>query len=336
MNSNPSLTPGSVDYNIIIHNGDNASNSYYQCKICMLLFGGSGELERHIQLSGNDIFECTSTDCLKRFHNRYSVERHELYEEHGERRCRVCNLTSESPWRLKVHATEEQHAALQCRVKDCFQFFADEPLRKTHERCPHNKDHYRIETSNPLACIECNAVLPSQHSLNVHANLEKHSPFRCACGITFARVDVLHRHIKSYSKEMPEFPCTFCKFHRGRRGFRRRDHLVQHLEGYHKFDSNETNRVSPVRREASGGMLICSHAGCEYHREKTYFSFGLGKILGDSPFSKQSELTKHLKKVHDESLFPCNVYGCDKVGGKGYTRQKDLMKHQASKHPELE
>jgi len=39
-------------------------------------------------------------------------------------------------------------------------------------------------------------------------------------------------------------------------------------------------------------------------------------------------LTAHLKKIHNESPFPCDHPGCPKVGGKGYVRERDLIKHK--------
>ncbi|KAM0815464.1 hypothetical protein AB5N19_01258 [Seiridium cardinale] len=135
---------------------------------------------------------------------------------------------------------------------------------------------------------------------------------------------------------MPKFPCTFCKSHRGNLGFRRRDHLVQHLRGYHKFDLEEINQISPPLRDIRlRNSPVCAHVECEYHRDSSFRDLPLEQQLEDRPFTKQSDLSKHLKEVHDETPFPCNFPGCDKVGGKGYIRQKDLMKHQTAKHPEF-
>jgi hypothetical protein len=53
-------------------------------------------------------------------------------------------------------------------------------------------------------------------------------------------------------------------------------------------------------------------------------------------FKKASEWTKHMKEVHDESPFPCTVTGCNRVRGKGYFRERDLVKHVVKAHPDVD
>ncbi|KAI0384720.1 hypothetical protein F5Y04DRAFT_277449 [Hypomontagnella monticulosa] len=43
-------------------------------------------------------------------------------------------------------------------------------------------------------------------------------------------------HIKSKHVDLGQHPCMLCHGHQGVNGFSRRDHLVQHLAGYHKVD----------------------------------------------------------------------------------------------------
>ena len=49
-------------------------------------------------------------------------------------------------------------------------------------------------------------------------------------------------------------------------------------------------------------------------------------------FQTRGELTRHLREVHDESPFPCQERGCSRVGGKGFFREKDLLKHVEDHH----
>ena len=57
------------------------------------------------------------------------------------------------------------------------------------------------------------------------------------CGSLFSRLDVLNRHLESFSSEDPKYPCTYCKLPRGPNGFRRLDHLKQHIRDYHHLEA---------------------------------------------------------------------------------------------------
>ncbi|KAK6071888.1 hypothetical protein SCUP515_07672 [Seiridium cupressi] len=255
-------------------------------------------------------------------------------------------LALEDDWQSQDHANAELSLpspsalprAIPCFFEGCCsQAFTSTEHRNGHdEKHLHSEARYQVEGDHPLACIECGEISPSRAQLQAHANLKQHSPFQCICGKKFARLDVLHRHFDSYGRDMPKFPCTFCKSHRGKLGFRRRDHLVQHLRGYHKFDLEEIYNISPSNRTPKlQNWPVCPHPGCESHRPSSFRYLSDELQLEEAPFKKQSDLSKHLKVVHDETPFPCNFPGCDKAGGKGYVRQKDLMKHHAAKHPEF-
>jgi hypothetical protein len=41
-----------------------------------------------------------------------------------------------------------------------------------------------------------------------------------------------------------------------------------------------------------------------------------------------------MRDEHNESKFPCEIPGCERVGRKGYSRQKDLKKHREDMHPD--
>ncbi|KAH6656240.1 hypothetical protein BKA67DRAFT_531525 [Truncatella angustata] len=249
-------------------------------------------------------------------------------ERHAHYHCTEdgCNEIFISDQQLALHAKATKHRAFKCRLENCSQTFFDPRHRKGHEAHSHVQEHYQIEGSIPLACIECGEVLSNRARLQAHANEKSHSPFQCACRMKFARVDVLHRYIDSYSSDMLKHPCKICKLHRGRRGFKRRDHLVQHLRGYHKFDAEEVSRMPSSQDNYRRGFSaidikwrICPHVGCEHHRGPSFH-----------------DLNRWKKEVHDETPHPCDVPGCDRRGASGYMRQKDLMKHRAAKHPELE
>ncbi|RFU34071.1 hypothetical protein B7463_g2321, partial [Scytalidium lignicola] len=156
-----------------------------------------------------------------------------------------------------------------------------------------------------------------------HANTTSHLAFLCPdleCTMAFSRADVLRRHyMTKHEANAARYPCPHCKKYKGSSSFKRKDHLVQHLQGYHNF------KVS----NAEGVGKSCPHFDCEAYRGAGIFDF-----ITSHAFKKQSEYTAHMRKVHDESLFPCTVSGCKRVGGKGFFREKDFLKHMASIHQE--
>ncbi|KAI1863909.1 uncharacterized protein JN550_009188 [Neoarthrinium moseri] len=193
-------------------------------------------------------------------------------------------------------------------------------------------------SSGKVTCRAMQAMLTSLTTIKSKQTIQMSVP-NAAKSIPLVfncRLDVLHRHIDSYANAMPKFPCSFCKLHRGRHGFRRRDHLVQHLRGYHQFDSEEINQAVPAARSPTTNWVhpVCPHSGCEHHRGESFYELSQQEQIQQRPFGKRSELTKHLKDDHGETPFPCDVPGCDKIGAKGYVREKDCMKHRVAKHPD--
>lgn len=186
---------------------------------------------------------CPFEGCHQSFFDYQQLADHVEASQHGDFRCEVqgCGKNFLHTGLLHRHAWQEQHP-FKCKFSDCSWVFDYLSMRENHQSHPHSKSHRPVEGSHPLACIECGEILAYQAQLQAHGKSEQHNPFQCICGTKFARLDVLHRHMDLYGSEMPEHPCNFCKRHRGRRGFKRRDHLVQHLQGYHKFDADESTR----------------------------------------------------------------------------------------------
>jgi uncharacterized Zn-finger protein len=226
---------------------DTVLPSYSGCGICHQGFEDLERLVAHSEATGHLALQCRTKSCYRIFSSRLQLETHERSCD-GLFRCEepACGKTFYSSNMLGLHARNERHRTFKCVVNGCNHTFDRVEHLHGHEAHEHVWDHRQIEVDNPLACIECHTIFPSRAQLQGHTESKQHSPFQCICGTKFARVDVLHRHIDSHGKEIPMFPCTFCKLHRGRQGFRRRDHLVQHLRGYHKFDSDEIENISPA------------------------------------------------------------------------------------------
>ncbi|KAI0857756.1 hypothetical protein F4860DRAFT_336268 [Xylaria cubensis] len=248
--------------------------------------------------------------------------------------CQVCYELFNSERELDQHSWANNHAAWACVHSGCSSRFHYREDRDHHQRTPHLPNHREVWDGSAIACAECHEAFGSNSELVDHARYNKHSPYACSCGDKFARRDVLVRHLKGFTKESAKYQCTFCKRHRGKQAFRRRDHLVQHLRGYHKMEQDEINKVSRGREVRNLQILICPYADCEAYRDDTFKALPWAKQHERRPFQKQSEYNKHMRDVHKESAFSCSVAGCDRVGVKGYMREKDLMKHLADKHPE--
>ncbi|KAI1381316.1 hypothetical protein F4677DRAFT_440532 [Hypoxylon crocopeplum] len=237
--------------------------------------------------------------------------------------------------RMNTTSLAESLLAQPCHLTATPEVHVD---RKAHpDNHGHGSDvssHYRVQGPSRFSCAECHSSFPTRGDLRIHANDQRHSQIICACGEKFSRTDVLSRHVASFRKATKKFPCTFCKRHRGNQGFRRQDHLVQHLLGYHKFETEEVQKICPTSfKTKSYYILVCPDPQCEFYRGDEYWRLGWSNRNAQSPFKKQSDYSKHLKDVHEISRFPCPVAGCDRVDAKGYMAANGLMKHLACQHP---
>ena len=228
--------------------------------------------------------------------------------------CNVCGESFATSWRLRYHAQSSEHKSFRCDIAGCHDGFFTSVELRNHQRIEHVPDHRRLDTSDPLTCIECNASFKNNANLEGHAYSHQHSPFACICGISFARIDVLYRHIDSFSLEMPKFPCAYCKRHRGKNGFRRRDHLVQHLRGYHKFDSEQVEGACPkAQTKRAREILVCPWEFCDAYRDDGFRSLPVLQQTQRRPFQSRTEYAKHMRDVHKQTPFPCPITGCDRT-----------------------
>ncbi|KAK1850094.1 CROL alpha [Colletotrichum chrysophilum] len=217
--------------------------------------------------------------------------------------CVECGYSAVYHWDLSHHARNKGHKTYRCNAAGCKERFVAEAERDAHQRRPHLEGHRRLETSHPFSCAECKEVSKSKAKLQQHAIEAQHSPFACK--------------------------------HRRKNGFKRRDHLVQHIRGYHKFEADEKlGDILPSRRGKHGIPPVCPYPGCEFHRGDFFKYLSAEEQRSTKPFSTQAEYTKHMKEAHDFTPFPCNVAGCIKTGKKGYSREKDLINHRKKEHPD--
>lgn len=170
-------------------------------------------------------------------------------------------------------------------------------------------------TEQPNTCQKCTQSFPSIAKLERHAKQYKHEAFKCKCGNPYARLDNLKRHWD----QTPKFSCPHCSKYTGAKAFVRKDHLTQHLHTYHRHSSTSIvvgNQRDPIALSTMP-PLVCTISDCTHYQHS---------------FKVKSQYTDHMRHIHNHSPFPCLVQGCKKVGGKGYFRERDLLKHSQQVH----
>jgi hypothetical protein len=204
-------------------------------------------------------------------------------------------------------------------------------------------EHMRILHKELQGCASC-SWQPEDATSNTslfakiesHAARSMHVAFRCpldSCLSTFSRFDALQRHYVIHQKNSPRHECKHCKKYQGIQGFKRLDHLEAHLRNYHRINLAQTG----ARSAAS-----CPRLGCKEYRVGAY-KLGLDDemILAHNhynvdnishAFQTTEEYRVHMKKEHNFARFPCFAKECERIGGKGYWRKRDLEKHQAKEH----
>ena len=215
---------------------------------------------------------------------------------------------------------------LACFHEACNVGFHSQDEQKTHWFAVHAPDHGRVLPFGAKACDECRQEFGSDLQLSFHAKELQHSPYACKCNKKFSRLDVLERHLSKYTPGQPTYPCTHCKRHRGNNGFKRQEHLTQHLRNYH--------HMKVERNPFRGEWPVCTHLGCPQYRGPDFHKLNWVQRGDEKPFASQAEFTDHMRAVHDESKFPCDIPHCHRVGGKGYFREKDLINHRRTMHPD--
>ncbi|KAI1484863.1 hypothetical protein F5X96DRAFT_675204 [Biscogniauxia mediterranea] len=174
------------------------------------------------------------------------------------------------------------------------------------------------------------------HKITPHAEghcIADRRLFKCNCGQKFARLFTLERHIVSFHDSMPEYHCDECNNPDEEKSFSRKDHLVQHLRVYHKYEPAQLEARFPPRKSRVLAVSVCHIKSCEYYRDDGFQDVSWQEKERTRPFAKQSDYTAHMKKEHDWSPYPCDFPGCKKVDGKGFFSLTALSKHRDEQHP---
>lgn len=237
-------------------------------------------------------------------------------------------------WKLDLHAKLTGHLSWACSLIGCRKTFSTYRERDAHQQRPHVLGHSRLDTPTPYNCVECGHCSSSKADLLRHARQLQHQPYACECGSSFSRLDVLNRHLEKFDPAEPKHPCKYCKRHRGPNGFQRLDHLMQHIRNYHHHEVDNGHGDDMDKSRLKYKIPTCPHPGCPAYRDETFKQQSQQIQQTDKPFASQSAFTKHMRDEHNECSFPCDVAGCERVGRRGYFREKDLLKHRRTQHPD--
>lgn len=195
------------------------------------------------------------------------------------------------------------------------------------EMSPKNQDeHERVESAWPNTCMECSESFGSNNALNDHGSIESHTAFMCKCGKGYTRSDVLDRHLKSYQPALRKYTCPHCKSNSGGKSFKRKDHLTQHIRGYHHIGTEGLHHLCSY-------VYLCPHSDCLQYREPDFFDLP-DEGRENKPFAYLKDFKEHMRTFHDDAPYPCDVSGCVRVRGKGFCRRRDLINHRKREHPD--
>jgi len=226
--------------------------------------------------------------------------------------CGECNKKFPSLRELKTHLSEspcsyEAKQPFRCAVQGCTTTKIYVPNIINHFKWHHPEVKY--------SCAQCGSGFYSQKNLDQHGEATMHAAYKCRypeCASESTRIGDLHRHQLKHKRIVPRHPCPHCRKYRGNNGFKRKDHLRQHIRNYHHIDAD----AQDPNADGSVGHS-CPFEGCD----KT----------GLNGFETEKLMKVHLKKEHP-SPYQCSYRGCDRVGTKGWMRERDMIKHMKKVH----
>jgi general transcription factor IIIA len=101
--------------------------------------------------------------------------------------------------------------------------------------------------------------------------------------------------------------------YRGNNGFKRKDHLRQHIIGYHKIEATYSGDISR-------SPFLCVSQDC-------------GWKSSEQNLRSLEDLTEHMLAQHNSSAYICEKESCERVGMNGFATKKDLQAHIKKDHP---
>lgn len=197
--------------------------------------------------------------------------------------------------------------------------------------------HARVFSADPNGCDECSLIFPSAAALLRHGRDSKHQVYTCFCGKHFARLETVKRHINLHSQDenaQKKYECPCCH-RRGRRGFLRSDHLIQHLQGFHRGNTKALERLEaliPSLRQRFCELYVCPRTDCNKHRSKAWVVAHSSTQRHEWPFKSQKQFDLHMRHMHGGLPYACPITQCDQPSLEGFKNANALLKHCRREH----
>ncbi|KAI0115665.1 hypothetical protein GGR51DRAFT_556106 [Nemania sp. FL0031] len=184
------------------------------------------------------------------------------------------------------------------------------------QQSPSSVDPLLFQTSIPAPDL---CPLPQQDQVALES---RHWQDQLLGGEPGPSAHSLRRHIQNAGNVAPNYLCPECK---GRKSFKRKDNLEQHLERVHGLyqPHHQTRRLA---------IAACHFESCEYYRGPDFAQLPNKRQRENRPFERRPEYNMHMRQEHDWSPYPCNILGCDRINGSGFFTAAHLERHCKDKH----
>ncbi|CAG8972204.1 hypothetical protein HYALB_00010983 [Hymenoscyphus albidus] len=217
---------------------------------------------------------------------------------------------------LKKHYSSTRHSSLNCSITGCNAALS----ASLPNIAKHLKEHH--PNSSQYTCAKCERGFKNDQDLSNHCRTTDHAG------------SDLRRHQLIHKKRKLTFPCTHCPTYRGSNGFKRKDHLIQHMRNYHRMEDYASVRgrcaICWVFKYTSSSGLT-DHM-LDAHHSSTYVCYKPDcDRVGMNGFENKKDLNSHLKNDHI-SEFQCQHPGCDRIGSNGWRRRRDMVRHIEKVH----
>ena len=229
---------------------------------------------------------------------------------------------------LAIHAIAEGHPSLHCTVPGCMKSILG--YGKGYDVMHYNVFHGELK----YECGQCGLLFNSTGLLDEHGGETMHNAYVCqypGCKSESTRLNDLIRHQWTHKKNGPRHSCPHCHTYRGKNGFRRKDHLRQHIRNYHHIDELEQFHLCSLCNKVFKFEELTDHMRHQHNSLPFVCSHKLCDRVGMNGFDTERLMKAHLKKYHP-SEFQCSEPGCDRVGTKGWMRKRDMVKHMKNAH----
>ena len=270
-------------------------NKVFQCTFdsCSKAFNRPAKLEQHLRSHTNTRpFVCPHAPCTKSF-LRDAHLKHHIKSAHSDIRAHACTWEGcekrfLTPTRLRRHeAAHEGREKFKCPADGCGQTFRKHSTLQNHVAKVHDK-------VKPFICAflkddgkRCNAGFDTAYKLRDHEG-RLHSTKRHVCTIcsqlevASSAEDYMDRNNACFSTYMA---------------------LQEHIASDHPPRCTECGLECVSQATLRGHIEIC-HSSLTLDERKTHMCPQSGC---EASFTKKGNLNTHIRTVHAEKRFPCDV-----------------------------